>query len=546
MFAEYCNFDYSLRDYQQLAKEEIFSQWDNVDNIMYQMPTGTGKTRLFTSIIRDISLKALQERCRKRIIIIAHRTELIEQIGESLSRYRIPHGIIAGNFREQRDLLQQIQVASIQTITHPSNRKLAYALDADFVIIDEAHHAIANSYKKLWEFYPSAKKLGVTATPWRMDGVGFRGSFDILIPSMSIREFMRAGWLAPYKYYSVQMDCSLYENINKINEFGIDGDYKTSVLEGIMDTSRIRVQLLESYFQYVKGKKGIIYSISRLHSKHICQQYKDAGIRIADIDSDTPAQVRKKLVQDFKNGDLDIIVNVDIFSEGFDCPNLEFVQLARPTKSLVKYIQQIGRGLRINGSKQCYILDNVGMYGRFGLPDDDRPWNQYFDGVPNKDNKKNATLHSDVLYKGIPLARTSNLTEGVEEMSLIQSIEITSKAAENINDDENQLKDLKGRVEIISPIIFAKYRIYEDASGFGILNVRSNERQHLSDHLKWKSASIKVQKTPEKNKTFTIISSLSCTTKISTSDRVIGYLYKEGRLTRFSTINGKINCDIKI
>ena len=111
-------------------------------------------------------------------------------------------------------------------------------------------------------------------------------------------------------------------------------------LEQVVDTRRIRAQLLDSYFEFVKGKKGIIYSISRKHSKHICSQFLDAGIKIADIDSETPAQLRKRLVQNFKNGDLDIIVNVDIFSEGFDCPDLEFVQLARPTRSLVKYIQQ--------------------------------------------------------------------------------------------------------------------------------------------------------------------------------------------------------------
>ena len=427
MFSELCRLDHTLRNYQQEAKEKIFGQWDYVDNVLYQMPTGTGKTRLFTSLIRDLSLASLQENRRKGILIIAHRTELIEQIDESLNKYHIPHGIIAGAFKDRRDFLLPVQVASIQTITHPSNRQLAEAFHADFIIIDEAHHATAQSYTKLWNYYPESKKLGVTATPWRMDGGGFKGNFDTLIPSMPIKEFLEKGWLAPYKYYSVPIDSTIRSSIESINEFGIDGDYKTSALEQVVDTRRIRAQLLDSYFEFVKGKKGIIYSISRKHSKHICSQFLDAGIKIADIDSETPAQLRKRLVQNFKNGDLDIIVNVDIFSEGFDCPDLEFVQLARPTRSLVKYIQQVGRGLRRNGDKQCLILDNVGMYGRFGLPDDNRPWEQYFEGGPsssirqliNKTNRDNIGL-------GTPHER--DLSEGLDEMKLIQQVDIETES----------------------------------------------------------------------------------------------------------------------
>lgn len=258
MYLELCRPDYTLREYQQEAKEKIFGQWDCVNNVMYQMPTGTGKTRLFTSVIRDISLSALREHKRKGILIIAHRTELIEQIDESLNRYRIPHGIIAGAFKERRDLLQSVQVASIQTITHPSNRRLAEAFDADFIIIDEAHHATANSYQRLWALYPESKKLGVTATPWRMDGQGFRGGFDVLVPSMSIKEFLAKGWLAPYQYYSVPMDSQICNDIASIKDFGFDGDYKTSALESVVDTGRIRAQLLDSYIKFVKGKKGII------------------------------------------------------------------------------------------------------------------------------------------------------------------------------------------------------------------------------------------------------------------------------------------------
>ena len=153
----------------------------------------------------------------------------------------------------------------------------------------------------------------------------------------AIKEFIQKGWLSSYQYYSVPVNSKIVQSINAIKEFDIDGDYKTSALVEAVDTSRIRAQLYESYAKHAFGRKGIIYSISRSHSEHICSQYSSQGVRIENIDSKTPSRVREDTIRAFKNGEIDIIVNVDIFSEGFDCPDIEFIQLARPTKSLVKY-----------------------------------------------------------------------------------------------------------------------------------------------------------------------------------------------------------------
>lgn len=539
-YKKICRPDFTLRDYQQDAKERIFSQWDSVNSVMYQMPTGTGKTRLFTSMIRDISLNALQEHRRRGILILAHRTELIEQIDDSLNKYRIPHGIIAGAFKDRRDLMQQVQVASIQTITHPYNKQLAHAFNANYVIIDEAHHAAANSYTKLWELYPEAKILGVTATPWRMDGRGFHKNFDTLLLSMSIKEFMNKGWLAPYKYYSVPFDSELCHRIGEIKEFGVDGDYKTTALEDIMDTGRIRAQLLNSYMNFVHGKKGIIYSISRIHSKNICHQFREAGIRIADIDSLTPAPLRKQLVQDFKHGELDIIVNVDIFSEGFDCPDLEFVQLARPTRSLVKYIQQVGRGLRKNGDKQCIILDNVGMYGNFGLPDDDRPWEQYFDGTLQEEApvKKNDRK----LYIIGEDTRHQDLSEGESQMVLIQNVEINSKEYQPQEPPESN----EAQSEVRSNTIFAKYQVYENASEFGIINIRNEQRQPLYKGKLRNSISLKTIKSSGAVRKCTIVSSYNRETKASINDVIIGTIYKDNMSLSFESADKSLRVGISI
>lgn len=417
MYSEIARIDKSLRPYQQTAKKSIFAAWDECDNVMFQMPTGTGKTRLFTSIISDIKAWSILEQKEAKVLIIAHRVELIEQISESLEKYKVVHGIIAGG--KERNLRPQVQVASIQTITHRTNIDIAKALGVDFVIIDEAHHSTANSYRKLWNLYPNAKKLGVTATPWRMNHSGFQSIYDKIILSKPIKEFIAEGWLAPYNYYSINVNSIIQKEIDSIEEYDIEGDYKISALERVMDNQQIRAQLLDSYLKFAKGKKGIIYSISRKHSDHICAEYKEAGVNIVRIDSKTPRDERNLYVKRFKNGQIDIIVNVDIFSEGFDCPDIEFVQLARPTKSLVKYLQQVGRGLRpTDGKSRCVILDNVGLHITFGLPDSDREWEEDFIGEqkPRKSSRGGESENSTAGERP-----EISFEEGSDEMCLIQS-----------------------------------------------------------------------------------------------------------------------------
>ena len=550
-YNEFCQKDITLRDYQQLAKEEIFSKWNCVDNILYQMPTGTGKTRLFTSIIRDISVWGLRHNINYRILIIAHRSELIEQSSRSLDKYRIKHGVLAGTMKDKRDLTQAIQVASIQTITHPSNRCLIEDLQFDFIIIDEAHHAVANSYQKLWEFCPDSKKLGVTATPWRMNNSGFVKIFDAYIPSMPIKEFIHKGWLAAYQYYSIPNNSEIIRSIESIREFDIEGDYKSSALIEVFDTSKIRAQLYDSYAKNALGKKGIIYSISREHSEHICAQYRSRDVKIENIDSKTPAKQRENVIKAFKNGDIDIIVNVDIFSEGFDCPDIEFIQLARPTKSLVKYIQQVGRGLRKNGDKRCVILDNVGMYARFGLPDEDRDWGSFFYG----NGKEYASEHTRS-YNRSCLREYSevDLSEGDETMVLIQDLETPQVVEEptlqimpldntsNL-DNGNQERHFAIRSKSFNS---GKYIIEENETGFYIVNNRTSNRMLLTKMQTLRGGTIIITRETDK-KTFTIIKTLSTQTLHTGLSRIVGTIRKEGLLLKFTAFDKtKINIPITI
>lgn len=550
-YNEFCQKDITLRDYQQLAKEKIFSKWNCVDNILYQMPTGTGKTRLFTSIIRDINVWGLRHNINYRILIIAHRSELIEQSSRSLDKYHIKHGVLAGTMKDKRDLTQAIQVVSIQTIIHPSNRCLIEGLQFDFIIIDEAHHAVANSYQKLWKFCPNSKKLGVTATPWRMNNSGFAQLFDAYIPSMSIKEFIQKGWLAAYQYYSIPSDSEIIKSIESIRDFDIEGDYKSSVLTQVFDTSKIRAQLYNSYAKNALGKKGIIYSISREHSEHICSQYRSHNIAIENIDSETPAKTRENIIKAFKNGEIDIIVNVDIFSEGFDCPDIEFIQLARPTKSLVKYIQQVGRGLRKNGNKRCVILDNVGMYSRFGLPDEERDWESFFYGnkiehsIERIDSRNNRNLKE---------YQNTDLSEGNEEMILIQNLNSLQTPelkdfTQTVPEETTYIppKDEKYHFIITSKRFYSgRYIIEENEEGFFIVNTRTLNKMLLIKMKTMHGGVIIVSKEPNK-KSFTVIKTLSISTLHTAVSQIVGTLHKDGLLLRFTSFDkSQINVTVTV
>lgn len=555
-YNEFCQNDITLRDYQQLAKEDIFDKWNLFDNILYQMPTGTGKTRLFTSIIRDINIWGLRHNINFRILIIAHRSELIEQSSRSLDKYRIKHGVLAGTMKDKRDLTQAIQVASIQTITHPANQCLIEDLKFDFIIIDEAHHAVASSYQKLWEFCLDAKKLGVTATPWRMNNSGFAQIFDAYIPSMSIKEFIQKGWLATYQYYSIPISSELLKSIDSIREFDIEGDYKNSALAEVCDTLKIRAQLYDSYAKNALGKKGIIYSISREHSEHICSQYQSHGVSIENIDSKTPAKVREAVINAFKNGEIDIIVNVDIFSEGFDCPDIEFIQLARPTKSLVKYIQQVGRGLRKNGDKRCIILDNVGMYSRFGLPDEVRDWESYFYGESREySSSKRYSRNNGNIREYVE----TDLSEGDDEMVLIQDFEMPQTVEIDVKDSSSdtpiiQIKDISTQENnkthhfAIRSKSFSsgKYFIEENENGFFIVNAR-NQNKMLLTTMKTMRGGVIIVTTESSKKAFTIIKTLSATISRFSMSCIVGTLHKEGLLLKFTAFDkSEINKTITV
>ena len=257
------------------------------------------------------------------------------------------------------------------------------------IVIDEAHHALAKTYKEMWERFPKAKFLGLTATPCRLNGKGFTDLFDVLVQSWGVPEFISKGRLATYDFVSIKSDGVTQRLIDSLQKRGADGDYQNKEMDMLLNKKPSIERLYRSLEEFGKDRKGIVYAINISHAQKITKLYQEHGVKAIAIDSKTPATEREQDIEAFKKGDIQVLVNVDIFSEGFDCPDVEFVQLARPTLSLAKYLQMVGRGLRVaKGKKNCVIIDNVGLYRVFGLPSQVWNWNAMFEGKLKVGKKK--------------------------------------------------------------------------------------------------------------------------------------------------------------
>ena len=349
-----------LRDYQQEMLDRLAKAWKRHRSVMVQMPTGTGKTHLMAAVIKE----CLCHQTKTQVLVVAHRRELLEQIRQTLDVFGLSD--------------RQVRVESIQKLSrHASGTDTMPSL----VVIDEAHHALATTYSVLWDRWPKAKFLGLTATPCRMNGAAFTDLFDTLLQSWTIQTFIDKGWLSDFEYVSSSPDSQVVRQIRLLKKRGADGDYQTKELATVMDVPESTEHLYKTYRSFACGKKGIVYAIDREHARHITECYGAHGVSCAMIDAKTPAAERQRTVEQYRRREIDVLVNVDIFSEGYDCPEVEFIQLARPTLSLSKYLQQVGRGMRVSeGKSQVLILDNVGLYQQFGLPTADRDWQQLFLG----------------------------------------------------------------------------------------------------------------------------------------------------------------------
>ena len=556
-----------LFDYQEDMKERIEKALRLHRSVMAQMPTGTGKTVLLASVVESF----LREHSNCNVWIVAHRRELVSQIKDTLNKFLLNFSFsnhpvplskegstfspspsssgsgdvtalrcseplrskvggpskvspdcagwdrlgMSGASKVSPDCLSAsafnvpIKAVSIQWLSKNYDE---IEEEPGMIVIDEAHHALAKTYKGMWDRFPKAKFLGLTATPCRLNGKGFTDLFDVLVQSWSVPEFISKGRLATYDFVSIKSDGVTQRLIDSLQKRGADGDYQNKEMDMLLNKKPSIERLYRSLEEYGKDRKGIVYAINIRHANAIAEFYREHGIAAVAIDSKTPSSLRKELIERFKASNLSfsnhpvnsskitpslftikegnfskthpssltlkggstafpkplspqgtgvvtapprrseplrskdggpskvspdcagwdrlgatclrpaddvgdrlaatclravdgvgdrlaatclraadgvadelapiqVLVNVDIFSEGFDCPDVEFVQLARPTLSLAKYLQMVGRGLRVaKGKKNCVIIDNVGLYRVFGLPSQVWNWNAMFEG----------------------------------------------------------------------------------------------------------------------------------------------------------------------
>ena len=602
-----------LFDYQEDMKERIEKALRLHRSVMAQMPTGTGKTVLLASVVESF----LREHSNCNVWIVAHRRELVSQIKDTLNKFLLnfifsnhpvppskegststpspssseggdvtalrcseplrsmvggpskvsPCCLSASASKEASGCSPDCLSASASNvpIKAVSIQWLAKHYDEikeepGMIVIDEAHHALAKTYKEMWERFPNAKFLGLTATPCRLNGKGFTDLFDVLVQSWSVPEFISKGRLATYDFVSIKSDGVTQRLIDSLQKRGADGDYQNKEMDMLLNKKPSIERLYRSLEEFGKDRKGIVYAINISHANAIAEFYREHGIAAVAIDSKTPSSLRKELIERFKyssfskthpssltlkggstafpkplspqgTGDvtalrcseplrskvggpskvspdcagwdrlgmsgaskvspdclsasaskevsgyspdcagwdrlgatclrpadglapIQVLVNVDIFSEGFDCPDVEFVQLARPTLSLAKYLQMVGRGLRVaKGKKNCLIIDNVGLYRVFGLPSQVWNWNAMFEGKLKVGKKKETPKERDffLMYgkqETMPVGQDSEMMMVMSHEELMQSLKYREFV--DCNDDFAIVKLNDGKMTVVN------------------------------------------------------------------------------------------------
>ena len=447
-----------LFDYQKDMVMRIEKAFRLYRSVMAQMPTGTGKTVVLASVVESF----LGEHPLKSVWIVAHRRELVSQIQETIER------VFSNRLAEKEDgssdnLIEKPLDSSLFTLRSSlikamSIQWLARHYDEigeepGMIVIDEAHHALAKTYKEMWDRFPKAKFLGLTATPCRLNGKGFIDLFDVLVQSWSVPEFISKGRLATYDFVSIKSNGVTQRLIDSLQKRGADGDYQNKEMDMLLNKRPSIERLYRSFEEYGKDRKGIVYAINISHAKKIVELYQEHGIKAVAIDSNTPAAERQADIEAFKKGDIQVLVNVDIFSEGFDCPDVEFVQLARPTLSLAKYLQMVGRGLRVaKGKKCCVIIDNVGLYRVFGLPSQIWDWKATFEGRLKFSRKKETTKERDffLMYgkqETMPVGHGSEMVMVMSHEELMQSLQYREFV--DCNDDFAIVKLPDGKMTVV-------------------------------------------------------------------------------------------------
>lgn len=345
-----------LRPYQEDLVQRIRLAFAQYRRVLAVAPTGAGKTVAFAYITTNAVAKS------KRVIIAAHRVEIVQQISDALTAMGVRHGRIQTGHTMTDDL---VQVAMIITLAKRINSISA----PDLLVIDECHHAVSGSYLAVTGAWPKARVLGVTATPQRLDGKGLGDCFDDMIIGPQMADLISGGFLAPYNYLAPPEQADL-SNVTKRG-----GDFAIDELAAAMDKAVITGDAIAHYRDHLGGRPAIAFCVTVEHAEHTAAQFRNAGYRAASVDGSMDSAVRRDTIAAIGDGRLNVLTSCQIISEGTDIPSVAGAILLRPTQSLSLYLQQVGRCLRpkLDGGR-ALILDHVGNVHRHGLPDAARAW----------------------------------------------------------------------------------------------------------------------------------------------------------------------------
>ena len=333
-----------LRKYQQdLINDIRRSVLSGHKSIVSVLGCGGGKSIIQADISKSATLK------NNHVLFLVHRKELCEQIAETFTMWGVDMDLCS--------------VSMVQTVS----RHLDRIAEPKLIITDEAHHSTAKTYKKIYERFPDALRLGFTATPCRLNSGGLGEVYDDLITSVSTQWLIENHYLSPYKYYSVKLADTSGLHIKA-------GDYKADEVAELMQHKEIYGGTVEQWEKLAKGKKTIVYCASVEAAEQTAAEFRRAGYTAASLDGNTSKEIRAQVMQDFRDSKLMILTNCELFGEGLDVPDCECTVLLRPTQSLTLYIQQSMRSMRYMPNKTAIIIDHVGNCYLHGLPDDNREW----------------------------------------------------------------------------------------------------------------------------------------------------------------------------
>lgn len=442
----------ALRDYQHELLDGIHQSMAN-DNkrIMVQSPAGSGKTVTMSELVRRANEK------NNRVLTVVHRNELVSQISQTFSANNVDWNLS--------------QVGMVQTI---SNRvKKGTVIEPTIIVIDEAHHALSKTYRNIINAFPNAYVIGFTATPCRLNGQGFTDLFDDIVLGKSVKWLIDNKRLAPYKYLSIDL-------INHEKLKHQRGEYSQKSISEAFN-KKIYGDVLKNYEQHAKGLKTIIYAYNVESSKRVAEQFKQKGYKAYHLDGKAKTQERLEVVEKFRNGEIDILTNAELFGEGFDIPDCHCVILLRPTESLSLFIQQTMRAMRYQPNKKAIIIDLVNNWSIHELPDSDRDWLKYFEGKPPREKSeihvKECPECLNVIFsnqKQCPTCGYDFTAETKETAYAVEDVELEEITEENIIrlqfKKPSECKSMKELYELAESLNYKPGWAYYQGKILGLIN----------------------------------------------------------------------------